>query len=766
MEDRLIIGAKKGGNLLITLLSFLLLGYLSFSYSGQIAHQKKEEVSSLFYTSALQLSDLLQEKVKPFPLLLRSARGVVLGDRELTPERWSQFVRSLDLDYQAFGIIGLTFTEWVRHEDRALYLDKKREMFPDFRIFPQGQRDDYMVVVYLAPESVSAKVRGFDIGIESHRRDAAEQARKSGNLSLSQPISLLPTEKRSLDYLLLLPVSDASGFVGWTTLGFSVSHLIDQAMAVSGNGLSVKLMDTRFSDNSIYQVGQPAALSGDLNAQSALQRVTSLELGGQQLNLVISPAHDGLFMMPEAEYDQETLAITLAISSLLSVVVYLLLNSRFVAVRLANRLLDQFAESESRYQSLFELSPEAIVIHRQGKILLANKAAQKLLGVEAATLLVGQDIMHFVDDVSKDLVKERMSQVLNSNTLPFTEEVLKRYSGESFLAEVTGALIQFEGQLAVQVMFRDISSEQEMRYEAQISKAVFRYSNEPMMVTDIDGVIQLVNPAFTDVTGFSAMEAQGVSVSLLSSGYHDRSFYHRMWHELKTVGEWDGEITNRKKSGELYVQRTHISALRDSSGMVSQYICVMGDITEQKQELEKIRYQALHDPLTNLPNRSYFTAEAHKALSEARVDGQKLAVLFADLNGFKPVNDTHGHLVGDQLLVAIAKRLSSFVADRGVVARVGGDEFLILLKNVSSLHEVEVAAAGVSRVVSQPLDLNGLQISVGVSVGSSVYPDHGTDELTLINLADKAMYDVKSAARGGNQVDSSTLAEPDLTSAG
>ncbi|WP_086480546.1 sensor domain-containing diguanylate cyclase [Oceanospirillum sanctuarii] len=747
MEDRFIIGAKKGLNIVFTLLLFFVLIYLSFSYSAQVAERKNDEVSDLFQSSALQLSDLLQEKVKPFPLLLRSARGVVLGEDGLTPDRWSHFVDSLDLDYHAFGIIGLTFTESVSSAERQAYLQEKRLTFPDFRIFPEGKRNDYMVVVYLAPESVSARVRGFDIGVETFRRNAAEKARISGSLALSRPISLLPTEKRSLDYLLLLPVSDKADFIGWTTLGFSISRLVDQAMKASGSGLYLEILDARHSDDPIYQAG---AAREDLSglAISPLKMLTQLELGDQQLNLVITPAKGSPYAALQRRFDRETLLVTMALSVLIALVVFLLLNSRFAAVRLANRLLDRFAESENRYRALFELSPEAIIIHRRGRVLLANKAAQRLMGVDAATLLVDRDIMDFVDDASRELVADRMKQVVHANTLPFVEETLKRHDGSTFLAEVSGALIQFEGEPAIQVMFRDISSEQEMRYEAQISKAVFRYSSEPMMVTDANGIIRLVNPAFTEETGFDADEVQGQKASVLSSGYHDQSFYRRMWLALMAEGEWEGEITNRKKSGELYVQRTHISAIRDANDEISQYICVMGDITEQKQELEKIRFQAMHDPLTKLPNRAYFIAEVHKALAEAKAYDQKLAVLFIDLDGFKPVNDTYGHLVGDQLLVAIAERLSVYVADRGLVARVGGDEFLVMLTGELYLSMVEQTAGELSALVAESLELDGVEISVGASVGAAVYPDHGDHELALINLADKAMYEVKSAGKG------------------
>jgi len=309
-------------------------------------------------------------------------------------------------------------------------------------------------------------------------------------------------------------------------------------------------------------------------------------------------------------------------------------------------------------------------------------------------------------------------------------------------------MIQLDDEPAVQVLFRDISSGQEIRYEAQISRAVFCYSSEPMMVTDAQGVITLVNPAFTETTGFTADETQGAKVSILSSGYHDQAFYSDMWSALLTDGEWEGEITNRRKDGELYVRRTDISAIRNNRDEITQYICVMGDITEQKQELDKIRFQAMHDPLTGLPNRASFISEARRTLETVKQSRQKFAVFFIDLDGFKPVNDTHGHLAGDQLLAVIAQRLSGFVGDQGIVARVGGDGFLVLINHVDELEDTLVTAKELCAVVREPLTIKRFTVSVGASVGVSVYPDHAEHELALIDQADKAMYQAKTSGKG------------------
>lgn len=759
MEDKFFVGANKGLNVFFTLLVLGLLLYVSFIYSADVARQKNDDITSQFQNTAEQASDLLHEKIKPFPMLLRSARGVVLGHEDLPPASWSQFVNSLNLDYNALGIIGLTYTESVFDFQLDPYLAKRQQRFPGFRIFPEGVREEYMVVLYLAPEAVSAKVRGFDISVESHRRTAALLARETGLATLSHPISLLPTEAHSLDYLLLLPVYDSEWhpdislmaetdglFKGWATLGFSMTRIAQQVMSEAPEGLRLQLYDSRAGTAPVFDSSPQSAGDHSVPQNRVLNSV--LTLGGQALTIRITPLPGSELAAAEQAYDESTMLASGLISLLITLVLFLLLNSRFTAIRMASSLLEQFAESETRYKSLFDLSPEAVIIHRKGKILLVNQAAQNLLGVESPGLLIGRDVMEFVHQESKETVQQRMRESYGDGTMPFIEEKLMRYDGTPFLAEVSGAGIHFEGESATQVLFRDISSEQETRYEAQISKAVFRHSHEPMMVTDAKGTISLVNPAFTEVTGYEPEEVQGRNASLLSSGYHDADFYQQMWDELLDEGEWEGEMTNRRKDGEIYIQRAHMSAIRGLHDEITQFICVMGDITEQKKELETMRFQALHDPLTKLPNRILFTSEVRKTIALFDKEQKKFAVLFIDLDGFKPVNDTYGHLLGDKLLIALAKKLSGAIKKHDAVARVGGDEFLVLLREVESGEMALQVAERLNHLIGEPISIDGIDIHVGGSIGVAVYPDHAQSEVSLIDQADKAMYQVKHAGKG------------------
>lgn len=757
MDDKFFVGANKGLNIFFTLLTFALLLYVSLYYSAQVAEQNNNRSAEAFRNIADQASSLLQEKIKPFPQLLRSTRGLVIGTTDLQPKQWTAYVNSLNLNYESLGIIGLTYTESVFDYQLERYLEKRKATYPKFKVFPDGVREEYMVVLYLAPEEISARVRGFDIAVEKHRREAAQLSRQTGLMTLTHPISLLPTDAHSLDYLLLIPVYEDSWhpdislmaetdgqFRGWVTLGFSLTRLVQAVLAETNYPIRVQVFDNRLADRVAYD-SEPAQNSASTDPSKVLKSI--ITLGDQPLTLHISPKAGSSYAQQGETYEQESLVLGGLISLLVSIVIYLLLNSRFAAIRMASQLLEQFAESETRYKSLFELSPEAVIIHRQGQVLLVNKAAQHLLGAESPGLLIARNVLEFVHPDSKAEVLARMKKS-SERPLPFTEEKLIRLDGSEFLAEVTSAAIHFEGQPATQVLFRDISSEQAARYEAQISRAVFKHTHEPMMVTDAKGDITLVNAAFTKVTGYEALDVQGQNASILSSGYHDETFYLAMWEELRTEGQWEGEITNRRKNGEIYIQRAHMSAIKGFQNQTSHYICVMSDITEQKRELESIRFQALHDPLTHLPNRVLFISEAKKALTSAKNNQQKCAVLFIDLDGFKPVNDTHGHLVGDKLLKALAKKLSGAVKHDDMVSRVGGDEFLVLLRHIETPEAAMVVAERLITLVKEPLLIEGIHLRLGASIGVAIYPDHAKTESELIDLADQAMYRVKRTDKG------------------
>jgi len=285
--------------------------------------------------------------------------------------------------------------------------------------------------------------------------------------------------------------------------------------------------------------------------------------------------------------------------------------------------------------------------------------------------------------------------------------------------------------------------------ELTLAGVVFEHIPEAVIITDRDATIISVNPAFTAINGYTAAEAIGRKADLLKSGRHPDDFYHDMWRDLTTTGSWRGEIWNRRKSGELYPALLAISSLRDDTGAVSRYIGTLQDISYAKESEERIRYLAYHDVLTGLPNRQHFRDRTELAINHAKRDKVKCVLVFLDLDGFKKINDTLGHEVGDLLLVEVAKRLRRHIRVEDTVARLGGDEFLILLSRVRDEQAVLMVIDKVLKALSERYVVHGNEITVTASMGVSVYPNDGSTCDELLKAADIAMYRAKETGKKG-----------------
>lgn len=281
-----------------------------------------------------------------------------------------------------------------------------------------------------------------------------------------------------------------------------------------------------------------------------------------------------------------------------------------------------------------------------------------------------------------------------------------------------------------------------LRDSEQRFRRIVEHIADPVMVTDLEAHIRAVNPAFSRVTGYASEEVLGRTPKLLASGHHPPAVYHEMRQLLGSQGRWQGNIWNRRKNGEVYVQRLSISSLRDSAD-AGLYIAVYSDIADAIEALERAQFQAEHDALTGLPNRLLLLDRLSEALHGARRRADLVAVLFIDLDRFKPINDTHGHAVGDAVLQTVAQRLRESVRQIDSVARLGGDEFVVVLRDLRSRGYAEKLAAKLLDLICQPIVINGLQLRVGASIGVGTGPEPGDTAADLLHRADLAMYAVK-----------------------
>jgi diguanylate cyclase (GGDEF)-like protein/PAS domain S-box-containing protein len=264
------------------------------------------------------------------------------------------------------------------------------------------------------------------------------------------------------------------------------------------------------------------------------------------------------------------------------------------------------------------------------------------------------------------------------------------------------------------------------------------------MITDGAGAITYVNPAFTTITGWNRDEVIGKTPgSVLHSGKQDQKFYRAMWQGLLEEGHWAGEIWNRHKSGRIYAENITIDVIRNESGQTTHFVAVFSDISAQKNAEQHLNYVAFHDLVTGLPNRPMFEEECRRALSLAARQNANTAIFILDLDGFKAVNDTYGHAVGDALLREVANRLPKGVRTSDILARFGGDEFALLLSDTDGATGAVAMAERIRDLLSEPFRLEDVITSVGASIGISLFPDHGRDLGSLLRAADAAMYEAK-----------------------
>ena len=403
--------------------------------------------------------------------------------------------------------------------------------------------------------------------------------------------------------------------------------------------------------------------------------------------------------------------------------------------------------SERRLRALFQLAPYAIALSDgHGRLLDCNPALLALTGLPRQQLLA---------DGLDQLLPGDPSPASFLNRERFGPERRSMRHGDGQLIEVLCTAVMSRGEHNEPEFWWIIQDLTEtLRVQATLEQAaeVFHHANEGIMVTAPDGTILDVNAALCRITGYGRDELVGANPRLFKSGEHDQPFYAQLWGQLLGQGAWNGEIVNRAKDGSLIPMLATISAMRDRLGRTSRFVTLLTDISEQKDQQRRLEAMVLYDPLTSLPNRALLTDRLELALERSRREGTQLAVGFLDLDGFKLVNDRHGHQAGDQLLRVIAGRMQRVVRAGDTLARIGGDEFVLVLPGISTSEQVIRVVGRLLAVIAEPVSWAGTTFRVSGSLGLTLHPedDAGAGAEQLMRHADLAMYAAKRLGR--NQV--------------
>lgn len=386
------------------------------------------------------------------------------------------------------------------------------------------------------------------------------------------------------------------------------------------------------------------------------------------------------------------------------------------------------------------------VLEADGTLVDASDSFFEMLGYRSEEIL-GQHISFWDAKFSMDALNTLVSDHMKTEKTKLFETLHRHKDDRLVEVEISCRPVQIGAKRLLINASRDISGRKAIERQLRLSAIVFNAANEAIAVTDKNNRFLQVNQAFERITGYSAEDVIGKNPSILSSGRQPKDFYQRMWTALVQEGRWSGEIWNRRKTGEFFPEWLSITRISNDLGETENHVAIFTDITEQKAAEEAIQQLAYHDPLTGLANRRMMLDRVQNEVDRCSRLDLRVAVLFIDLDYFKNVNDHHGHLIGDELLVCVAKRIKESVRRSDIVGRLGGDEFLVIMPDVRETDFAAVVAETILARLAAPFNIGGIEMSISASIGLAISPDDAGNVTELLKFADIAMYEAKQKGR-------------------
>lgn len=415
---------------------------------------------------------------------------------------------------------------------------------------------------------------------------------------------------------------------------------------------------------------------------------------------------------------------------------------------------------------------------RRGKIVDINAMGRRLLGVRSKKAAIGRAFSGFVHRSDKPLVRARIAEVAKAGQpVPMrlirgkatdvpVIVTLSAVGNDTYLIDARDAGV-YQSEIddlskrhkSLEKNLADttaaVAAERNHRRRAEdkavLAEKILNNLGQAVMILDEEFHVTSVNPAYSRITGYSLKSVVGKPPSFDQAIAKDAALYAELWRRLSADGRWEGEFWNRRKDKSDYAEHLSISAIKDDAGRVQHYAAVINDVTQRKEDEDRIRYQANYDALTGLPNRGLFLDRVGQAINNMRRANSKLGLMFIDLDGFKLVNDTLGHDVGDMLLCEAADRLNTCIRSGDTVARLGGDEFTVIMPNLVDPRHTPLLAQRILDELAKPFVLGGQEAFVSASIGITIFPDDAEDAVGLLKNADTAMYRAKEQGKANYQ---------------
>ncbi|QUI65248.1 EAL domain-containing protein [Pseudoalteromonas sp. A22] len=502
------------------------------------------------------------------------------------------------------------------------------------------------------------------------------------------------------------------------------NYFIFQHQTADGSVKTVSVHSTPFEDSD----GKPRLLSiiQDMSEQRKLQQ----DLWHYQANL------EQQVMLQTEKIKQANMVQVILLTAVIAVLILSMAVLMTVLVRL--RRSNQRAQDQgAKLSAIFDgIKAYLVFTDETHHIEAANGSVLK--DFDSLESLKSQSIYTLFDVLDSE-------KLLTEGTLECQLDA--RFGYRNVRVSCAPVVSETQAKLGFIYVIQDITEELENEREQRLASTVFATTTEGVLVSDKHNQIQMVNRAFSEITGFGMDEVIGETPAILNSGRHDERFFNALYDDLVNRGHWEGEIWNKRKNGEIYPSWLQVSAVFNEAREIDMYVALFSDITSRKRNEQLMWQQANFDSLTGLANRHHYHVKFDLALKRAAQLEERFAICFIDLDRFKAVNDTLGHHIGDLLLKEAANRINECVRSSDTVARLGGDEFALLLQDISSISDLELVATKILRALANPFHLEGHEAYVSGSMGITLYPDDGTDRKILLRNADSAMYKAKEHGR-------------------
>ncbi len=422
-----------------------------------------------------------------------------------------------------------------------------------------------------------------------------------------------------------------------------------------------------------------------------------------------------------------------------------------MAVSLQSLMIDK-EEISTKLRAIIDNSPIGIWLTGvDGRYHFVNKTFCDLVGIKE------EDMLNTPSASLGELLGNEIAQnclasdqaAFEQDTPHISYETIPRVNEKSYLLEITKAKLKnAQGEVIGLISIsKDITNQRQQEEGLKLADMVYKNTSEAMMITDLHNKIIAINPALSEISGYEKQELMGKDPKVFSSGKQSKQFYQSMWEEISLTGKWQGEIWNTRKNGTDYPEWLSINTVYDDYGEVFRRIALFSDITEKKKSDELILRQANYDSLTNLPNRRMFIDRLEQEIKVSHRKQQAFALIFLDLDNFKVINDSKGHDYGDALLVDAGKRITSSVREVDIVARIGGDEFAIILSDLSDIYNVETICQKILLNLTKPFFISEMPSYISASIGITLFPSDASAALELLKNADQAMYLAKNLGR-------------------